>query len=68
MNGSFAGHGPGHILPVVYSAAKVIDEQGQVYAAIFLLVFYMYLYVGRIKNFSRKKIVWSTGSQVRSRF
>ena len=34
MNGAFAGHGPGHILPVVSAAAKVIDEQGQVYAAI----------------------------------
>ena len=34
MNGAFAGHGPGHILPVVSAAAKVIDEQGQVCAAI----------------------------------
>ena len=34
MNGAFAGHGPSHILPVVSTAAKVIDEQGQVYAAI----------------------------------
>ena len=34
MNGAFAGRGSGHLLPVVSAAAKVIDEQGQVYAAI----------------------------------
>ena len=34
MNGAFAGHGPSQILPVVSAAAKVIDEQGHVYAAI----------------------------------
>ena len=34
MNGAFSSHGSGHLLPVVSAAAKVIDEQGQVYAAI----------------------------------
>ena len=34
MNGSFAGCGSGYLLPVISAAAKVIDEQGQVYAAI----------------------------------
>ena len=34
MNGAFSGHGSGHLLPVVSAAAKVIDEQGQVYAAV----------------------------------
>ena len=34
MNGAFAGHGPSCICPVVSAAAKVIDEQGQVYTAI----------------------------------
>ena len=34
MNGAFAGRGPSHIFPVVSAAAKVIDKQGQVYAAI----------------------------------
>ena len=34
MNGAFAGRGPSQLLPVVSAAAKVIDEQGHVYAAI----------------------------------
>ena len=34
MNGAFACCGSGHLLPVVSGAAKVIDKQGQVYAAI----------------------------------
>ena len=34
MNGAFAGRSLGYLLPVVSAAAKVIDEQGQVYTAI----------------------------------
>ena len=34
MNGAFAGHGPSQLLPVVSAAAKVIDEQGHIDAAI----------------------------------
>ena len=34
MNGAFAGRSHSQLLPVVSAAAKVIDEQGQVYAAI----------------------------------
>ena len=34
MNGAFAGCGPSQILPVVSAAAKVIDAQGLIYAAI----------------------------------
>ena len=34
MNGAFAGRGPSQLLPVVSAAAKVIDEQGHVYAAV----------------------------------
>ena len=34
MNGAFAGCGPSQLLPVVSAAAKVIDEQGHVYAAV----------------------------------
>ena len=34
MNRAFAGHGLSQILPVVSAAAKAIDEQGHVYAAI----------------------------------
>ena len=40
LNGTFAGHGSGYLLPVVSGAAKVIDEQGQVYAAIIHEVLY----------------------------
>ena len=34
MNGAFAGCGPSQIVPVVSCAAKVIDAQGHVYAAV----------------------------------
>ena len=34
MNGAFAGCGHSHLLPVVSAAAKLIDEQGHVYAAV----------------------------------
>ena len=34
MNGAFAGRGHSQLLPVVSVAAKVIDEQGHIYAAI----------------------------------
>ena len=34
MNEAFAGCGPGQILPVVSAAARVIDEQCHVYAAV----------------------------------
>ena len=34
MNGAFAGRGHSQLLPVVSAAAKVIDEQGHIYAAV----------------------------------
>ena len=34
MNGAFAGHSSGYLLPVVSATAKVIDEHDQVYATI----------------------------------
>ena len=34
MNGAFAGRGPSQLLPEVSAAVKVIDEHGQIYAAI----------------------------------
>ena len=40
MNGAFVGHGHSQLLPVVSAAAKVIDEQGHVYAAIAHKVLY----------------------------
>ena len=40
MNGAFAGCDPSQILPVVPAAAKVIDAQGHIYAAIAHKVLY----------------------------
>ena len=34
MNGAFAGHSHSQLVPVVSAAAKVIDEQGHIYAAV----------------------------------